>query len=97
VKRIRLPKRPTPRVEPEAPVFDPAPIEALLQDAVLDVLDGSPPGPLFASRVQRVCIDALRHAGIRGRVHTDDTGQHVTVLVQVGKRVERVLVTVAPF
>jgi hypothetical protein len=61
---------------------------------VLDILDGSPPGPLFATRVQRVCLDALRHAGIRGRVHTDPTGQQVTVLVQVGARVERVVVTV---
>ncbi len=96
MKRIRLPKQPKQRAEPQAPGFDPAPIEALLQDAILDVIDGSPPGPLFATRVQRVCIDALRHAGICGRVQTDDTGQHVTVLVQVGKRVERVVVTVVP-
>ena len=96
MKRIRLPKTPPRRAEPNAPTFDPAPIEALLQDAVMDVIDGSPPGPLFATRVQRVCIEALRHAGIRGRVHTDDTGQHVTVLVQVGQRVERVVVSVVP-
>lgn len=94
MKRIRLPKQPKARATRSAPTFDPAPIEALLHDAVLDVIDGSPPGPLFASRVQRVCIEALRHAGIRGRVQTDDSGQHVTVWVQVGKRVERVVVTV---
>jgi len=96
VTRIRLPKHAPDGPEPEPPAFDPGPIEAILQDAVLDVLDGSPPGPLFATRVQRVCIEALRHAGVRAKVHTDPTGQQVTVLVQVGKRVERVVVTVVP-
>ncbi len=94
--RIRLPKQAPDRAAPEAPAFDPGPIEELLQDAVIDVLDGSPPGPLFATRVQRVCIEALGHAGIRARVQTDPTGQQVTVLVQVGERVERVVVTVMP-
>jgi len=95
-KRIRLPKeRPTHRPRP-APGFDPGPIEALLQDAVLDVIDGSPPGPLFASRVQRVCIEALRRAGVDAQVHTDPSGQRVTVQVRVGRRVEQVVVTVVP-
>ncbi len=96
MKRIRLPREARPRPTRQAPVFDPRPIEELLQDAVLDVIDGSPPGPLFATRVQRVCIEAVRRAGITAQVHTDPSGQQVTVLVRVGQRVEQVVVTVVP-
>jgi hypothetical protein len=95
VSRLRLPRQAPQRSLPTAPPgFDRGAIEELLHDAVLDVLDGSPPGPLFATRVQRVCIEALRRAGIRGSVTTEHGGQHVIVWVPVGKRVERVVVSI---
>ena len=93
-RRFRLPKHAaSAESQPLAP-FDPEPIEALLQDAVLEVIDGSPPGPLFATRVQRVCLQALGRAGISAEVHTDATGQQVTVRVRRGRRVERIVVQV---
>lgn len=101
MKRLRLPKRPAPAGPDEARAmvpagFDRAAIEALLHDAVLEVLDGSPPGPLFATRVQRVCTEALRRAGIPARVQTENGGQHAIVWIRVGQRVERVVVSVGP-
>ncbi|MCB9677875.1 MAG: hypothetical protein H6737_22430 [Alphaproteobacteria bacterium] len=65
-----------------------------LEIAVLDVLDGSPPGPLFASRVKRECGDVLRKRGLQGTIEVTQGGTHVRVLVKRGRRVETVVVTV---
>ena len=55
-----------------------------LESACLDVMDGSPPSRLQASRVERAIGDVLRRRGIRARVEVGAGGQtaKVTCLVR---------------
>ena len=64
-----------------------------LENVVVDVVDGSPPGPLFASRVKRECTDVLRRHGVQGRVFVMDGGQRVHVEVKRGAVVERIVLS----
>ncbi|MEZ4321365.1 MAG: hypothetical protein R3F61_28080 [Myxococcota bacterium] len=65
-----------------------------LELGLLDVLDGSPAGPLFASRVLRECREVLRKRGVNGSVEVLDGGRHVRVRVKRGPRVETLVLTV---
>lgn len=70
-------------------------VEAL-ERAVMQVLDGSPPGPLFATRVQRVVTEALRRRGLNASVHTTEGGTHVHIGLKERDRVRWVSFTVHP-
>lgn len=67
-----------------------------LELAVLQILDGSPPGPLFASRVRRVVLETLRRRGLDGTVHTFDGGTRVEVGIRERDRVRTVVFSVHP-
>lgn len=78
---------------------DLARIEAELQDACINAIDGSSPGPMLYKRVRRIVEARLRRV-VRGRF-TVEVGPgavpeevSVTVLVQTPRRVERVSVNV---
>lgn len=67
-----------------------------LELAVLDILDGAPPGPLFASRVRRVVVETLRRRGLDGTVHTFDGGTRVQVGIRERDRVRTVVFSLHP-
>lgn len=64
-----------------------------LELAAMDQLDGGPPGPLLAGRIQRACNEVLRRHGVRGRVTVRDGGQRVHVEVHDGPRVRTVQIS----
>lgn len=65
-----------------------------LELAMLDILDGSPAGPLFASRVKRVTTEVLARRGMRGTIEVFDGGQRVRVGLREGTVVRYVVVSV---
>lgn len=69
-------------------------LEDALEVAVMQVLDGSPPGPLFASRVRRVVLEVLRRRGLDGEVITAGGGAHVIVRLRDRQRVREIRVAV---
>lgn len=71
-------------------------IREALEDAMLDVLDGSPPGPLLAGRVHRTAVEVLRRMGVRARVEVSQGGQRLHVAVHERSRVRSVVLTFHP-
>ncbi len=69
----------------------------LLEAAVLDVFDGSPATPLFASRVERQVRDVLRREGLSGTVEVVeviDHGRLVRIRLTSRRRVSTLHLTV---
>lgn len=63
-----------------------------LESACLDVMDGSPPSRLQASRVERAIAELLRRRGLRGMVEVTAGGQQArVVVVPTGPRARRVV------
>lgn len=71
-------------------------IREALEDAMLDVFDGSPPGPLLAGQVHRTAVEVLRRLGIRARVQVSHGGQRLHVGLQERDRVRTVVLTFQP-
>lgn len=67
-----------------------------LELAVTQILDGSPPGPLFASRVRRVVTETLRRRGLNASVETFDGGTRVRIGLRERQRVRYVVFSVQP-
>lgn len=61
-----------------------------LDTAMLDILDGSPAGPLFASRVKRACTEVLRRRGLDATVGVLDGGRFVRIRIRRADRVETI-------
>jgi hypothetical protein len=75
--------------------MSPADLQEALEDAMLDVLDGSPWGPILANRIRRTSEAVLRTHGVRGRVEVAGGGQQVRVTVQQGRRVEQLVLSLS--
>jgi hypothetical protein len=72
-------------------------LEALrdrLEAAVLDVFDGSPATPLFASRVERQVRDQLRKEGLDATVDVLEQGRLVRIRLRERNRVRTLHLTV---
>ncbi len=76
--------------------MDPEALRDTLELAVLPVLDGSPPGPLLASRVHREVVAALARLGLRGDVQVRDGGRRVDLRLRRAGRVERLNLRLFP-
>jgi hypothetical protein len=98
----RIPMRRSRQAKPNtAPSTEPGHSDAELLEALevaaMDAVRGDPPGPTLATRLQRVCIDVLRHAGIQGaKVHAVSTRKGTAVRVLLpsdGARVRQLELT----
>jgi hypothetical protein len=74
-----------------------AELRAALEDAMLDVFDGSPPGPLLAGRVYRASVEVLRRNGVQGSVEVAEGGQRVRIGLRARDRVRYVVLSFAPY